>query len=1221
VLHAQAQAQDHFGLGKADKVNMATETVDMTTEALLAPTEKVASPKPATKKKQGGPTIVPVTSNEQLKNQNVLVFECSDREKFGNFVGRHQSVKAGGLEPNRMKMNFTQFVLLFCLAPAGAYIGSYLGSKPHYEIPMDQKDEFKEACNGYGVQAREIKRDENLLPKGDDDFILLNHGTEEFKKLNLEPLINKICDEESVLNLLKHKQVSVRGVFQENCGFLSNNSLKRDSETYIMKPTLNNNMTGDVREKMVLLSEVTRIISKAYGIQMPFNNDKRNKEFAFQIDSGNIFEHASFNLSTIILLLLSHLDLPNDDDPANGYYKVVVAWRYFMVNDVLSRMVMVGTSRSSVPAYIVRAPKQKNFFAMMEEWHKNIAPWRKCKLSDLFSCMDGMQKSKSTENPARIFPPHMDKSVLYNGYAEAFLRFVNTLIENGIEVTFDLAWETLAPLATVTSASLYRRMLLKVWECGKVMLKRLGNENIMIAFMSDALKKVTSLSAGAEDTARTQPTFNNDTDSHVIINILHVCKTMSEKHLKLNNKLPTDIESSRHVDWSTNTTLTRRVAETEFQEALVDVSKAPRLGKFLGQHIIQVAARVGLLPVEFTQYAAVTMETKTGDRLCKMGVENAESIIGVVATGFGCNKLMAENMICEFMREFWSKSGKHPYKDAIYDDQKFLLEAELQNGRWVLKAHYREEGKQSEVCKFIPVYSQNKTRHVPIEDPSKITEKNWSRISSMDQVKDLLSTQEHKAMPVNVVRPYVRKANREKKAAKESRSKANKDSSAAIGRTTFEPTKWSPRPNDPTKTLSVRKPKEPKYPRIASEEDYWYDNGMVDDNDDNNYLTCGTVADEDYQSNVESVGIGASQVHRALLRRKCKGNLRNISGVNLIYHGGPIWIRCEINLRKLLEAAYGLEPGEVYEAEDCHYQEPGKGGWMTKLTIHGECIQLTNSFTALPEGCKGFGQWDDGVWTAKYQSKVLSQKAIMFHAAVTKSRARHWINNLIKDDDGKRVCLLDGEYCVVYMFQPPTKSSWKRGYPVGVITRVDNQFFFGFYDENESHCVKLFTLCNVPDGYEEGARLLRDVCEEREKLVHQEEIRAATVDLVPSNTKEPVVFWQGAPPEEDWNRLKSDVKRVCAEWPDGWTKVITVRQKGSTAGGKDQYWYTPYTREKLRSMVEVNQFIAATRMVEADREIDREKQAKLDMEVEIEIEKAAMLLFPKMKKKRKRKKI
>ena len=57
---------------------------------------------------------------------------------------------------------------------------------------------------------------------------------------------------------------------------------------------------------------------------------------------------------------------------------------------------------------------------------------------------------------------------------------------------------------------------------------------------------------------------------------------------------------------------------------------------------------------------------------------------------------------------------------------------------------------------------------------------------------------------------------------------------------------------------------------------------------------------------------------------------------------------------------------------------------MTKLKTHGECIQLNDSFTALPEGYKGFGQWEDGEWSANYQSKVLSQKAIMFHAAVTK---------------------------------------------------------------------------------------------------------------------------------------------------------------------------------------------------------------------------------------------
>jgi hypothetical protein len=156
-----------------------------------------------------------------------------------------------------MKMNFTPLMLLFCLAQCGTYFANFLGSKPHYKVPLDQKDKLKEVCNDYGVMAREIQCNESLLPKGDNDFILLNHGTEEFNKLGLEPLIHKICNEKSVSNLLKNKEVSVNGVFQENYGFLSNNSLKRDSEMHIIKPKLKDNMTDNVREKMVLLSKFT----------------------------------------------------------------------------------------------------------------------------------------------------------------------------------------------------------------------------------------------------------------------------------------------------------------------------------------------------------------------------------------------------------------------------------------------------------------------------------------------------------------------------------------------------------------------------------------------------------------------------------------------------------------------------------------------------------------------------------------------------------------------------------------------------------------------------------------------------------------------------------------------------------------------------------------------------------------------------------------------------
>lgn len=46
-------------------------------------------------------------------------------------------------------------------------------------------------------------------------------------------------------------------------------------------------------------------------------------------------------------------------------------------------------------------------------------------------------------------------------------------------------------------------------------------------------------------------------------------------------------------------------------------------------------------------------------------------------------------------------------------------------------------------------------------------------------------------------------------------------------------------------------------------------------------------------------------------------------------------------------------------------------------------------------------------------------------------------------------------------------------------------------------------------------------------------------------------------------------------WPTGWTKKIFERPSGATKGSHDRYWYTPITKRKLRSMVEVKRFIEA----------------------------------------------
>jgi len=45
-------------------------------------------------------------------------------------------------------------------------------------------------------------------------------------------------------------------------------------------------------------------------------------------------------------------------------------------------------------------------------------------------------------------------------------------------------------------------------------------------------------------------------------------------------------------------------------------------------------------------------------------------------------------------------------------------------------------------------------------------------------------------------------------------------------------------------------------------------------------------------------------------------------------------------------------------------------------------------------------------------------------------------------------------------------------------------------------------------------------------------------------------------------------------WPPGWIKQIVERQNGASAGHTDRYWYSPQTKRKFRSMVEIKRFLA-----------------------------------------------
>jgi hypothetical protein len=52
-------------------------------------------------------------------------------------------------------------------------------------------------------------------------------------------------------------------------------------------------------------------------------------------------------------------------------------------------------------------------------------------------------------------------------------------------------------------------------------------------------------------------------------------------------------------------------------------------------------------------------------------------------------------------------------------------------------------------------------------------------------------------------------------------------------------------------------------------------------------------------------------------------------------------------------------------------------------------------------------------------------------------------------------------------------------------------------------------------------------------------------------------------------------EKLDGGWPAGWTKKIFERMSGKTAGSTDSYWYSPVTKIKMRSIIEVKRFLAA----------------------------------------------
>ena len=55
-------------------------------------------------------------------------------------------------------------------------------------------------------------------------------------------------------------------------------------------------------------------------------------------------------------------------------------------------------------------------------------------------------------------------------------------------------------------------------------------------------------------------------------------------------------------------------------------------------------------------------------------------------------------------------------------------------------------------------------------------------------------------------------------------------------------------------------------------------------------------------------------------------------------------------------------------------------------------------------------------------------------------------------------------------------------------------------------------------------------------------------------------------------------------WPEGWIKRKFERKGGLSKGGLDRYWYSPQTKKKFRSMVEIKKFMFSLTQTNGDEE-------------------------------------
>jgi hypothetical protein len=1047
-----------------------------------------------------------------------LVFEKM-KESFYEMKNRMASVNCGGLERTRVCHIDSVHIVEF--GQEGAYLARSLGKTPHYELRDDKIEALLKSCKNYHIPV--VQYHPSLSYTGPGYYVnVVNKDTPEYENGGFvgcfEDLFHHACDNDKKGIAIDGK----RGTYQMHYGFTSGQCLAVDEESLVSRPLLKkDNLTDHVRAQFGVLSEMSSRLARLAGVDRPFSDKDRYQQFAEKIVKGNRLEAMTRNISDKTHITKCHMDKENDDETP-GYDFVIGAWRLRRLGeDEVFRDAYIGYPRTSITDYMKRKTIQHDLHQSLQNWIKTMLPEeRKCKLEDLFGRLSSMRHCERQGH--HTMAPHMDKCVYFSPFAEVLSRMIVKF-----SLSLERTLECLLPVIFVNGAVAYRKVLLTWLSC-----PILPSKNLSVLFLEEALSHFPSIAAATgTGLARHQASFNYDTDEGVIIYSLF--------------QLRASVLSVASE---------RTPSRCAFKRLLGNLMAIPRVGKLTAQHLVGVGALVGLIPSEYLNFAVVCEETKTGSRLGKMGVKNAESVLKFLSRASDLSEPIVENLLCEYLRDVFC--GRHQWKDVIYIDQEVLYQVKG-DGVWV---HYRELQKKSEKVQHPKLKSIYDDRDV--WSLSECTAENWWRITKHQDALEAMSMECLSEKICYVVRPTLREANKRNKVLRAIQPKGLKE---LCIRAMLEPTIFSPNID-----LGKAKKGQSQVSQVANRHVYISTRRdseellLEEEEVDLTKINWGRNEDEDFRSYLDNGD--TTPLHRLLgnlsqkrLNWRSPNQLASkMPTISEIFHQRK-WARAAVDLADLANMAMGWT--ETPEIKYTIFRLKGKSLWRATVLLDGGTggivIRQTKAHRALKDG---FIKIQDGYcW---YRNKETSRRAILFYVATVEGNAVKWATTIFRDvkaNGGKRIALAEAEFGMLYLHQSGRfGTALYGGAPMGAVTRYKNALYFVVYGNEQVSCQVAFHLCDV-DPFEYGS----------DSVPVQEVINFDRVVSVNPKARAAKLLWSGTP---------TKLYPVEGEtWPDGWEERIYERCSGKTAGNIDMYWYTSGMGLQLRSWTHVCRFVEQTK--------------------------------------------